>query len=89
MLTACFAAHLQICADQRIGFGDMARIAFDMDGVIVDTYAGQRDWLSKTYPELIAQADGKKFKREVYLDVFPPWMVQLTFCAHLTNTMKS
>jgi len=41
----------------------MARIAFDMDGVIVDTYAGQRDWLSKTYPEFIAHADGKKFKK--------------------------
>lgn len=40
----------------------MARLAFDMDGVIVDTYVGQKDWLKSTYPELMDKADGRKFK---------------------------
>lgn len=40
----------------------MARIAFDMDDVITDTYAAQRKWLKTTYPETAEFADGRKFE---------------------------
>jgi 5'(3')-deoxyribonucleotidase len=38
----------------------MARIGFDMDEVITDTYTAQLEWLKTTYPELVKHAAGQK-----------------------------
>ena len=40
----------------------MTRIAFDMDGVIADTYAAQKRWVTENYPKKLSYVDGRKFK---------------------------